>query len=274
MRAPATSATAHVVSVVGKSRNKPNTVSFLRSSCAPAPLPPTTTTSPFFNSFFLFFETGRLKAKINTLKHQQTRTTCHAAPLTQTLCRGAPRSPTGTRFARGWSALQQGRRECTRCAARCNSNVESMRLPHALEGARTLASACTNCAVSPDNRPPTSAVKTTRRARPPSPASSATQNPCTLDDGHEHPRGGHICRCARSEEWGVGDVDTTRPGTTASRSCTPCSLRVLSTWRNREGRTVTLGELCSAWERFGYTWFQKNVSSTACVALCCHPFLG
>ena len=64
-----------------------------------------------------------------------------------------------------------------------------------------------------------------------------------LDDGHGCPRGGHIGRYANTEEWGVGGVDTTRLGTTANRSCTPCLLGVLSTWRMREGRTVTSGEL-------------------------------
>ena len=64
-----------------------------------------------------------------------------------------------------------------------------------------------------------------------------------LDDGHGCPRSGNIGRCAITEEWGVEGVDTTRLGTTANRSCTPCLLGVLSTWRMREGRTVTFGKL-------------------------------
>ena len=59
-----------------------------------------------------------------------------------------------------------------------------------------------------------------------------------LDDGHGCPRGGHIGRCANTEEWGVGGVDTGRLRTTANRSCTPCSLGVLS----MAGHTVTSGE--------------------------------
>ena len=52
-----------------------------------------------------------------------------------------------------------------------------MRLPHAPEGStaqigRDLANPCRNCAISPDQWPPTSAAKTTSRARPPSPANS------------------------------------------------------------------------------------------------------
>ena len=48
----------------------------------------------------------------------------------------------------------EGRRENTWCG-KCNSNVESMRLPHAPEGStaqigRDLANPCRNCAISPD----------------------------------------------------------------------------------------------------------------------------
>ena len=61
------------------------------------------------------------------------------APLTQTLRLGAPRSPRDLASrARGWHGAPTGtsRTYALRCKPRCNSNVGSMRLPHALEGSK------------------------------------------------------------------------------------------------------------------------------------------
>ena len=59
----------------------------------------------------------------------------------------------------------------------------------------------------------------------------ATQNPCLRT------------RCS----MGVGGVGTTGPGMITNRSCKPCSLEELSTWRTRVGPLESLVRLREAW---------------------------